>query len=399
MTSSQYSWLPDHHLGVAATLAHTDEVIANLSEVLYAFQTQEDGIFQLAEVPVGEYSQSVVASVAPIPRKVQLLVVDAMVGLRNALEHTLFAEVEYRDGDLDAKAARQVEIPANETIENFQKWIASKRKNGPPSLQADSELLERIDALQPYHRVQDPSDHPLAILAAHTNRYKHRTVPSTAVMLPAMYREDQMPSSLSDLPRRPEAPLQVGEVIAENPIGTKVMVTLFPTVGINRPDTARWPVLMKELDQLAHWVRAVAVPRLITGAPSVVPALPARYAIAVGHEDDRSSLAGGSAKAAPQVHLERLSARMVRADMGETLGAMQDAPEKDQITAWLESLSDEEMLRRMSELRATFDYEPEIVLANFAIMEGMRDEAVRFGRSVAVANDSSLGKGEASVVS
>ncbi len=85
--------------------------------------------------------------------------------------------------------------------------------------------------------------------------------------------------------------------------------------------------------------------------------------------------------------------------MGETLGAMQDAPEKDQITAWLESLSDEEMLRRMSELRATFDYEPEIVLANFAIMEGMRDEAVRFGRSVAVANDSSLGKGEASVVS
>src|SRR5690606_23354978 len=103
---------------------------------------------------------------------------------------------------------------------------------------------------------------------------------------------------MADIERRPEVPLQVGEVIAENPRGQHIPVALFPTIGINRPGTERWPVLMKELGELATWVRTQAVPRLITGIEPPSPVLPARYEISVGHEDERGALSRGSSTSA-----------------------------------------------------------------------------------------------------
>lgn len=49
---------------------------------------------QVAPVAMASHSQTVVTRVAPIPRKVPLVVADALVALRNAIEHALFAEVE-----------------------------------------------------------------------------------------------------------------------------------------------------------------------------------------------------------------------------------------------------------------------------------------------------------------
>lgn len=97
MSNQTYSWLPDRHLGVAATLAHTDETIAQIAEILYSYQAQSNGILQLDEVPGPTHSQTVVTGIAPIPRKVPLLVADALVTLRNAIEHTLFTEVKSRE--------------------------------------------------------------------------------------------------------------------------------------------------------------------------------------------------------------------------------------------------------------------------------------------------------------
>ncbi len=378
MTSSSHAWLPDHHLSVAATLAHTDEVIAQVADILFEYQTQPAGIIALREVPMVTHSQTVVTGMAPIPRKVPLLVADALVALRNAIEHTLFAEVEHRDGVLGERAAKLVEMPSAKTYEDFQKWVKGRAKNGPPSLQQGSDLLRRIDGLQPFHRTKDPQNHPLALLALHTNHSKHRAPAITAVGLAGIHREDRTPPFMALFERRPETPVEVGDVIAETPRGVQVPVALFPTIGINRPGTERWPVLMKELDELSTWVRAQAIPRLITGNDPPAPALPPRYEITVGHDDERRALAEGATLSAAQVHNDRLGASTVRRDMTETLSQMDDAPSSEQISAWLESLSDQEILRRMRELQATGTYEPDIVLSNYAVLEAMRDDARRF---------------------
>lgn len=376
--SSSYAWLPDHHLAVAATLAHADELIGEVASLLFDYQTQSEGTIQLREVPMITHSRTVVVSMSPMPRKVVLLVADALVVLRNAIEHTLFAEVEYRDGTLDEKAAKVVEMPAAQTYDAFDAWLKGRAKNGPPSLQRGSELIKRIERLQPFHRTVSSHDHPMALLASHTNHSKHRAPAVTAVRLAAIHREDLTPPSLADVERRPEVPLQVGEVIAETPRGQRIPVALFPTIGINRPGTERWPVLMKELDELATWVRTQAVPRLITGIEPPAPALPARYEISVGREDERSALPSGSATSAAQSYSDRLGAAAVRLDMVETIVQMENAPSATQISAWLESLSDQELLARMRKLRSTAMYEPEIVVSNFAVLERMRDDARRF---------------------
>ncbi|WP_219816416.1 hypothetical protein [Arthrobacter sp. 4R501] len=211
MTDTQLDWLPERHLGVAATLSHADELIGQVSELLFDYQTQSGGVFGLREIPAGMMSQTVVERIAPIPRKVPLLVADALVALRAALEHSLYAEAEFMDGaPLDEKAAKLVEMPASDTYEKFGEWTKKRARNGPPSLRAGGELARRIEGLQPFHRNVDPHLHPLARLVLHTNHAKHRTPAITAVRLAAMYREDQLPRSIRDLPPRPEEPLRVG---------------------------------------------------------------------------------------------------------------------------------------------------------------------------------------------
>lgn len=381
MTNSTPHWLPERHLGVAATLSHADELIGQVGDLLFDYQTQADGVFGLREVSAGSFSRTVVERVASIPRKVPLLVADAMVALRAALEHALFAEVEFLDSaPLDEKAAKLVEMPASDTYEKFEGWLKKRARNGPPSLRAGSELVRRIDGLQPFHRRSDPQMHPLARLVLHTNHAKHRTPAVTAVRLAAMYQDNQLPRSIHDLPPRPEEPLRAGDVIAETPMGTRVPVTLFPTIGLNRPGTVRWPVLMQELDEISRWVRTQAVPRLITGTEPPEPTLPTRYEIAVGHNDERRAISNGSRISAANRHKQRLSAASVRIDLVDIIGQMEGSPSDDQIETWLAQLTDEEVLDRMSRLQPTHTYELGVVLQNFEVLEGLRDEALELGR-------------------
>jgi hypothetical protein len=270
-------------------------------------------------------------------------------------------------------------MPASDTYVKFEEWKKGRAKNGPPSLRADSELVRRIDGLQPFHRLRDPQVHPLARLVLHTNHAKHRTPAITAVRLAAMYQDDQMPRSMLDLPPQPEEPLRVGDVIAETPVGTQVPVTVFPTIGINRPGTNKWPVLMRELEEISYWVRFQAVPRLVTGTEPPDPALPARYVIAVGHEDERRAIAAGSTTSAADRHKQRLGAASVRVDLVETIGETDGSPSAGTIAAWLAHLTDEEVLARMLRLQVTHTYDRDVMRRNVKVLEGFRDEALRFG--------------------
>ncbi|WP_051173796.1 hypothetical protein [Amycolatopsis orientalis] len=375
MVDSVYDWLSEHHLGVAATLSHADELIGQISDLLFDYQTQTEGVVGLHEVRADAVSRTVVDHVAPIPRKVPLLVADVLVALRAALEHALFAEAEYLDGaPLEEKAARLVDMPASETPEKFEQWTKNRASNGPVSLRAGGELHRRVADLQPFHHA-DPRLHPLARLVLHTNHAKHRTPAITAVRLAAMYRDDQLPRSLQELSPRPEEPLRVGDVIAETSLGAQVAVTLFPTVGINRPGTGRWPVLMHELDEISRWVRVHAVPRLLTGTEQADPPLPARYKISVGHQDERRAIAAGSTTTAVVRHLQRLSAASARVDMVDVLHQLEDSPGREQISAWLSQLTDEDVLTKVSSLKANHDYDPLVMRQNAEILIGLRDDA------------------------
>ncbi|WP_197034743.1 hypothetical protein [Glycomyces sp. NRRL B-16210] len=373
MTASAYSWLPAHQLGVAATLAHADEQIEQIGDLLLTYQNRTEGVFGLKDVQAGTVCQAVVEWVAPMPRKVPLLVADALVTLRAALEHALFAEVEFLDGaPLDKTAAKQVSMPASETWEDFEAWKKIRQRKGPLSLRSGGALLRRIDGLQPFHRQSDPDEHPLARLTLYTNHAKHRTPAVTAVRLAAWHRDDQRPNSLRYLAPRPEVPMQVGDVIAETPMGALVPISLFPTIGINRPDTDRWPVLMQELDEIFQWVRIQALPRLITGIDPPQPPLPARFEIAVGHNDERQAVAAGPATSATERYSQRKDAVWAHKELTHLIGQMRGAPGGQQIAAWIDHLPDKEVVSRVKRL------DPTDAQRSLRIMNNMREEAASF---------------------
>lgn len=379
MTDPTYQWLPERHLGVVATLSHADELIEQIGDLLFQYQAGEHDVIGLREVLNGTVSQTVVEHIAPIPRKVALLVADALVALRGAIEHILFSEVEFLNGGpLDEKGAKTIEMPARLTHDDFADWVKSRSRHAPASMQSGSELVRRISGLQPFHRQTAPAMHPLARLVSHTNHAKHRTPAITAVRLAAIVRDDEVPLSVRDLPLRSEEPLRVGEVIAETPLGTRVPVALFPTVGINRPGTDEWPVLMRELEEIADWVRTQAVPRLITGAEPPEPALPARYEISVGHPDERHAIALGSAMSAAERNKRRMGAASARNNLIDLLHSVQGAPGWDQISAWIAQMTDDEVLNRVSQLKAGDPRDPNVIEGNLAAIQALRDEAIAF---------------------
>lgn len=350
--ASDLSWLPDRHLQVAANLAHADDLFAQLTNVLFEYQAQPSGTIGLAEVRAGTVTRTTVTSVAHLPRSVPLLAADVMTTLRAAVEHTLYAEVEHTNrGPLTEAEARSVEMPAALTADDFGKWVAGRAKRAPRPLQAGSPLLERMRKLQPYQRTGSTEEHPMALLAAHSNLAKHRT-PAVAALRLAMIRpDDGTPlDPRVKIPDPVEGPLRIGDVLAETPVGVRVPVSLFPTVGVNRPGTNWWPVLVKELDYIASWVRTQAVPILITGSPDVDP-LPASYLIDVGHDDERAAIGTGTWSTAEERHKRRIGAAIARMDMPDLLAGHPDHPDRGLIDRWVGSLSDDEVLDRMGRLR------------------------------------------------
>lgn len=280
MTGDVLPWLPDRHLRVVSTLTHADELIAQVGDLLFDYMTQPDGVIELKEVVRGSYSETTVVGLAPIARKIPLLVADALVALRAAVEHTLFAEVEFLSGmALDEKAARSIEMPAALSYDKYAEWVRNRQRNAPVAMARGTELLRRVEGLQPFHRNIRPELHPMARLALHTNHAKHRTPAVTAVRLVTIVRDDEVPLSRHDVRLEPEVPLRIGDVIARTPLGQHVPVALFPTVGVNRPGSDQWPILMHELSELASWVREQAVPRLVTGQDPPPEKIPARYEI------------------------------------------------------------------------------------------------------------------------
>ncbi len=350
-----------------------------VGDLLFEYQASNGDVVHLREVVDGALRHLVVDSIAPIPPKVPLLAADAFNDLRAAIEHAIFIEAEMAAGGaLDESAARLVEMPAARTFDSFSEWNRKQARKGPTALHDGAELNRRIYGLQPLHRYSDPAAHPLARLVAYTNHSKHRTPAVTAVQIPVVNREDVPPRHLRDIPKRPQRPILPGQVVFTAPGDRVVPVAIFPTVGINVPGTDRWPVLMNELGEIATWVRTQAIPRLIMGTDPPSPAIPAWHDISRGQLDAAAAVASGTLVSAYERNKERIGAAFAREDIAGTVAAIDGAPPLAEVSAWLESLTDSDFLARMNQIVPSFDQDPEDMLHNWRVLQGMSADAGAF---------------------
>ena len=344
------SWLPDRHLPVAATLAHADELIETIGDLVLEYLRVSGGPIELTEVIDGRVSHTTIAGVSQVPRAVALYTADALTTLRAAIEHTLYTEVEHalKGRQMTGSESRSIEVPANISAEDFEKWVRDRKKRTPPPMHLGSPLLERVRELQPYHLRKRPNDHPLKVLAEHSNLAKHR-MPAVAAARVAAVRPDSPGGDIHITPAT-QTPARPGDVLATSPMGVRTPVSLFPTVSLRRPHTGEWPILIHELAWLAEWTRTVAIPILVTGSTNVDD-IPPRYDTHRSHEDERGAIAAGAELTALQVLDRRRDVAIVRMDLPEILALHSDKPSPDLLAAWVASLDDDAVMERMERLK------------------------------------------------
>lgn len=353
-----YSWLPEHHLHAAATLAHADELIDRAGQVLFGY-LRPPGPFRLETVAEEQVAHVVVAGVAPLPAAAARYAADALTQLRAAIEHTVYAEVEHQLGRLlTGQEAKTIEMPASISEENFTAWLKGRRRAELPPLRDGSLLVQRLRDLQPYQR-RDHDNHPLRVLAEHTNLAKHRAPAVAATLLGAVIPDAPHPdvqvAATGPASVKGERPARAGDVLASGPLHVQVPLSIWPKVSIQRPHTGTWHVFMTELGELEDWVRKVAVPKLAIGTHEVDP-LPPQLDTTVGHEDMRAALASAGDVPAHARATRRIQAGTVRIGLVETVALHPSRPDVRRLQAWLETLDDDEVLDRHDRvITARFD--------------------------------------------
>ncbi|MYU36468.1 hypothetical protein GTW52_25685 [Streptomyces sp. SID8358] len=359
-----HSWLPDHQLHVVATLAHVDHTIDRVLRLTHDYT--ERGPITFAEVVTGDRVDVVVKAIAPLPEVVTRLVADALTQLRAALEHTLYAEVEANLGRyLTEEEARGVELPAVTDAGALTKWFRDGRRRRLPPLLVGTPLAQRIERLQPFQR-RDFNEHPLRLLAAHTNLAKHRTPAVAATRLGAVYPDNPQSNLHVALPFKPRPqpgdglPLRQGDVLASAPHGARIPFSVVPTVSLQRPHTGVWVIAAHELELLEQWVRTVAIPIIVTGSYEVSP-LPPQLDISVGRADLRAELATAGRTPAVVRARARMSAVVARAGLVEVLAPSPDGSEAETLRTWLDSLDDEAVVERAVRLGGVRDRPHELI--------------------------------------
>lgn len=254
------NWLPSHQSHMLYTIAHADGLIERMGDALYSYL--QVGHFELEARILGGREEVVVRSLSPMPEAVPRLASDALNQLRSAMEHALYAEVEHLMGrPLDSSEAQAIEMPVKMSPVALKDWFNHKRLRTLPVLQASGVLGRRIEVLQPYQG-EDSQTHPLKVLAEHTNLSKHRMPAVAAVRLGTIVPKFPFPGLVIS---GDDTALEVGDVLASLPAGRHIPMDIWPKIGIRRPHTGAWMILVQELLELEAWVRTEALPLIIMG--------------------------------------------------------------------------------------------------------------------------------------
>jgi hypothetical protein len=348
-TPSDFSWLPDRHLSAPATLGHVDSIIEAAGELLRDYSRV--GPLVLGSRIEGHIEHVVVERVRPIPAAVPRLAADALTQLRAALEHAVFTEVEFLLGrPLTDQEERVVELPVHDEEAKFDKWALDPRRRNLTPLRPGGVLYDRIRELQPFTS-PNPRQHPLRLLAAHTNLAKHRTPVIAQTHLGAVVPDIPTPGFV--VPQPGAGPLLGGEIIASGSRGTPVAMDVWATTLIRRPHTGDWNVLMIELDRIEVWVRENGLPTLISGTTDVHP-LPPALDPARGYDDVRSALQDAEKPRAFIRNKDALAAEgVIRPGLIEILCDRKSPAERIAIMWWVSQLTDRQVIERHSRLIKT----------------------------------------------
>lgn len=345
-------WLPEHQRHLLYTLAHVDAVIDQLGAVLYDFLAAGPLDFE-NRVNDGR-DHVLVKNIAPIPEAVPRLASDALNQMRAAIEHALFAEVGHLTGrKLEPEEAQAVEMPVAKDHKALSEWFKHRRRRALPVLQASGVLGDRIAALQPY-MATDAQSHPLKVLAEHTNHSKHRMPAVAAVRLGTIVPDFPVPGLIIVGKYDDESPLSVGDVLASVPTGPPVPMSIWPKIGIRRPHTGSWIVLMHELRQVEEWVRVEAIPRIVLGATDVAPISP-HLDITSGYERYADAHAAAQATAAAERHQIRVAAKGVREDLPGVFQQKLPDIAGDVVDAFVSSLPDAEVIELINRYKRVRD--------------------------------------------
>lgn len=342
-------WLPQHQRHLLYTLAHIDGVIEQIGKVLYDFLAP--GPMKLERRITGGMEYVVLGQSSPVPEAVPRLAADALNQMRSALEHALYAEVEHLSGrQLDPEEAKGIELPVDKDEPALAQWAKQRRRKTVPVLHPDEVLGGRIRRLQP----DGDDSHPLKVLAEHTNLSKHRMPAAAALRLGAVVPDYQVPGLVIAGEYEDDSPLNVGDVLASVPAGTYVPLSIWPKIGIRRPHTGRWVVLMHELRTVEEWVRTKAIPQLIMGTTTVDP-LPPHLDISVGYAEYAEAFAAAKGTPAAEREQLRIMAQGLREDLPSVFE--QKLPEfpREVIDSFVEGLSDAEAVALISRYKRVRD--------------------------------------------
>jgi hypothetical protein len=234
-TPPDYSWLPPHQEHVAYTLAHVDQLIARVGELLWGYMQRD--VFSFDNSPHPRGSAVTISHVQPFPEGIARVFADATTQLRAAIEHTIFAEVEHSLGrDLSPQEALTIEMPASLTEETFVSWLNHSKRRLIPALASGSPVSTRIRRLQPFHDV-DPAVHPMRLLAEYTNFAKHRAPAITTVRVGPVMLDRDVPG-VKVVEFDDPIPARVGDVLVHGPRSAAVGVSIYPLLLPGAPTRA-----------------------------------------------------------------------------------------------------------------------------------------------------------------
>jgi hypothetical protein len=330
-------WLPEHQKHLLYTLAHVDSVIEQLGNVLYGFL--EAGPLDFENRVTDGREDVLIRAISPIPEAVPRLTSDALNQMRSAIEHALFAEVGHLTGrKLEPEESQAIELPVAKDHKALSEWFKHKRRRTLPVLQSSGVLGGRIAALQPYES-DDEQSHPLKVLAEHTNHSKHRMPAVAAVRLGTIVPDHPAPGLLITGEYEDDSPLNVGDVLASVPAGVRVPMSIWPKIGVRRPHTGAWMVLMRELRELEAWVRTEAIPLIVVGATNVDP-IPPRLDISQAYAEYAEARAAAQNMPAAERHQLRIMGKGIREDLPSVFHEKLPEIPREVVDAFVVGLSD-----------------------------------------------------------
>lgn len=338
--ADEFGWLPDDQLHVAETLAYVDALIERAGNIHYAHL--DAGALDFEDVVDGDTTTVTIKSVRPIPAALGRVFADILNQLRAAVEHVLLVEVARDMGrELTGAEESAIEMPTSMTSDALLRWAANSRRKTLTTLHVGRPTYRRVEQLMPLQR-RVPDDHPMRVLARHTNSAKHRT-PVVAAALVGKVVADFGDPRLTPAPRR-TTPAQVGDVVATAPTGAVVLTSIWPQISVQRPNDHTWRVLMYEIRDLEAWVRRVAIPILVTG-DTHVPVIRPRFDVTEPIADLRSAMAAAPAQTAMDSDDRRIRAVSARISLADTIVLSTDIGPPEQVSGWVRLLSDEDVLR------------------------------------------------------